>query len=253
VIDLHTHLLPGIDDGSDSTERSVKVLKRMAGLGVTAVACTPHVSASTLEADPEEPLGRRERAYQELRAYAPHAPQLHLGFEIMLDQPLPALVTGDRRLSLAGSRYYLVEFSLGVVADFAGTVLELISRAGVVPLVAHPERYDACSPPVIQAWREAGARMAVDATTITRPTRRGHRARELLEAGLADVLASDNHGGRRTLATGGDYLREMGYATVADRLTRDNPRAVLEDGALTDVPEVKIEESVLRRLRRAFE
>jgi protein-tyrosine phosphatase len=171
----------------------------------------------------------------------------------MLDQPLPALVTGDRRLSLAGSRYYLVEFSLGVVADFAGTVLELISRAGVVPLVAHPERYDACSPPVIQAWREAGARMAVDATTITRPTRRGHRARELLEAGLADVLASDNHGGRRTLATGGDYLREMGYATVADRLTRDNPRAVLEDGALTDVPEVKIEESVLRRLRRAFE
>ena len=61
MIDLHTHLLPGIDDGSDSTEESVKVLTRMAQHGVTAVLLTPHVSASQLEADSDEPLRLRQR------------------------------------------------------------------------------------------------------------------------------------------------------------------------------------------------
>ena len=253
MIDLHTHLLPGVDDGSDSTEESVKVLTRMAQHGVTAVLLTPHVSASQLEADPDEPLRRRQRSYEELRAYAPPTPQLHLGFEVMLDQPMPALAMGDRRISLAGSRYYLVEFPLGVVADFATTVLNQIARSGAVPLVAHVERYDACSVPTVSAWREAGAKIQVDATTVTRPGTRGRRARELLEAGLADVIASDNHGGPRTVATGQDYLTQLGYATVAQRLALENPRAVLEDAEMVDVPAVKIEEGMLSRIKRVFE
>ena len=253
MIDLHTHLLPRVDDGSDSTEESVKVLTLMAQRRVTAVLLTPHVSASQLEADPDEPLGLRQRSYEELRAYAPPTPQLHLGFEVMLDRPMPALVMGDRRISLAGSRYYLVEFPLGVVADFATTVLSQITRSGSVPLVAHAERYDACSVPTVSDWRDVGAKIQVDATTLTRPGTRGRRARDLLEAGLADVIASDNHGGRRTVATGHDYLTQLGYQTVAERLTLENPRAVLEDAEMLDVPAVKIEEGMLARIKRVFE
>ncbi len=166
MIDLHCHLLPNIDDGSRSAQRSVEVLERMAADGVVAVVLTPHVKASDIESDAEHCLEVRERAYRELTAhsvqrsaFSVQLPKLHAGSEIMLNQPLPTLAIGDRRFALAGSRYYLVEFPLSVVGEFATSVLRQISQTGVVPLVAHPERYDACTPATVEAWRDAGARM----------------------------------------------------------------------------------------------
>ncbi len=176
----------------------------------------------------------------------------------MLNQPLPTLATGDRRFALAGSRYYLVEFPLTVVGEFATSVLRQISQTGAVPLVAHPERYDACSPATVEAWRNAGARMQVDATTLTRPTTRGHRARQLVAGGLADLVAADNHGDRRTMVTAVRFLRDHSTepagtteAAVA-RLTAENPRAVIDDAQMVDVPPVKIREGLLSRLRRVI-
>ncbi len=269
MIDLHCHLLPNIDDGSRSAQRSVEVLERMAADGVVAVVLTPHVKASDIESDAEHCLEVRERAYRELTAHSVQRsavtegrgmprPYLYAGFEIMLNQPLPTLAIGDRRFALAGSRYYLVEFPLTVVGEFATGVLRQISQTGVVPLVAHPERYDACTPATVEAWRDAGARMQVDATALTRPTTRGHRARQLVAGGLADVVAADNHGDRRTMVTAVRFLRdhstEAGGATEAAvaRLTAENPRAVIDDSQTVDVPPVKIREGLLSRLRRVI-
>ncbi len=250
MIDLHTHLLPNIDDGSSSVEQSVEVLRRMGGLGITAVALTPHITASELQDGADGAVERRQRALRGLEPVVPSEPQLLLGVEIMLDQPLPAGVVGDRRLSLAESRYYLVEFPLSVVAEFATTVLRQIARAGVVPIVAHPERYDECSPAVVRAWREVGAKMQVDATTIARPGLRGRRARQLVAQGLGDFLASDNHGGRRTIATGREYLDAIGHEALARLLTEDNPRAIVEDRPLAAVPPVELKGGMMERIRR---
>lgn len=250
MIDLHTHLLPNIDDGSSSVEQSVEVLRRMGELGIERVALTPHVTAMELVEGAEGAVQRRDRAFRGLEPAVPSVPKLLLGFEIMLDQPLPALALGDRRLSLNQSRYYLVEFPLGVVTGFATTVLAQIARSGVVPVVAHPERYDECSAAVVRAWREVGAKIQVDGTTLVRPGVRGRRARELVEQGLADFLASDNHGGRRTVATGRAYLEELGHAAVARLLTEENPRAVVEDRHLVPVPPVELKGGVLERIRR---
>src|SRR5258705_8031965 len=106
VIDLHCHLLPNIDDGSRSAEESANVLRVFAEAGVTDVVLTPHLSASEMAVDGEEALERRDYAFQTLKRSAPPAPRLALGFEIMLDRPFPVLGLGDRRYSLAGSRYY---------------------------------------------------------------------------------------------------------------------------------------------------
>ncbi len=148
-----------------------------------------------------------------------------------------------------------MEFPLSIVAEFATPVLGRIAQAGVVPVVAHPERYLGCSPRVVAAWREVGARIQVDATTLTRLSPRGRRARELLVAGLADVVASDNHGGRRSIRTAAEYLRTRAVGSVDEvvsRLTVDNPRAVVEDREVTDVPPVEIREGVIARLRRVL-
>ncbi len=177
-------------------------------------------------------------------------PELHLGFEIMLDQPVSPVATGDRRYSLCGSRYYLVEFPYSVVPGFAGKVLANIAKAGVIPLVAHPERYNGCDPDTIAAWRNVGAKMQLDATELTRPTVRGRRARQLLAAGLADVIAADNHGNRRVLTTGVEYLTEQGAGDQAHILAAHNPAAVLHDADMVAVAPVELKESLLGRWRK---
>lgn len=252
MIDLHCHLLPNIDDGSSSVELSIGVLHQFASQGVTDVVLTPHLNASVVAGDGDAAVERRWKALEALKRAAPMAPRLALGFEIMLDLPLPAIALGDRRFSLAGSRYYLVEFPLSVVPQFASTVLHQMARTGVVPIVAHPERYDACSPAAVRQWREAGARIQVDATTLTRPTSRGRRSRALIAGGLADILAADNHGDRRSLATGADYLVSHGCSDAMRHLTTGNPSAVIEDRAMTDVLPAKLTERWIERVAGFF-
>lgn len=255
MIDIHSHLLPGMDDGSRSLEQSVAVLRRMAGDGVTGLVLTPHLKASEINAGAEPAIARRDLELQRLRPHSPRGLSLYPGFEIMLDQPLTPLALGDRRLSLAGSRYYLVEFPASVVGEFATRVLRDIARAGLIPVLAHPERYEACSPAAVREWREAGARMQVDARALTRPTTRGHRARQLVAQGLADVLAADNHGDGRSLLVAVEFLRERtGGPSLAEEalrlLTHLNPLAITHDWALAEVPGLVVVERWMDRVRR---
>jgi protein-tyrosine phosphatase len=249
MIDIHSHLLPGVDDGSRSLAQSLEVLRQFAGDGVTDVVVTPHLRAGDIPAKGEDAIRVRDERLAELREAAPAGVRLHPGFEILLDQPLPPAALGNRRYALAGSRYYLVEFPLSVMGHLVADVLQAISARGVVPLVAHPERYYLCSAKTVDLWRTVGAAIQVDATTITRPTTRGEVARQLLRAGLADVLAADNHGDRRTLATGQRFLEQHGAREAASWLTGENPRAVIADGELMPVPQARLKVGVVERVR----
>lgn len=255
MIDIHSHLLPGLDDGSRSPGQSVAVLRRMAAEGVTDLVMTPHLAASQINADPEPAISRRDAALERLRPMCPAGVALHPGFEILLDQPLSPLALGDRRLSLAGSRYYLVEFPLMMVGEFVAGALQEMARAGLVPVLAHPERYQACSPGAVRIWREVGARMQVEASSLTRGTSRGHRARQLVAGGLADVIAADNHGDGRSLQAAVDFLRRraLGGQVVEEALrllTHLNPLAITHDWTLADVPRLTVPERWLERVQR---
>lgn len=255
VIDIHSHLLPGLDDGSRSLQQSVAVLRQMARDGVTGLVLTPHIAASEINAGPDMAIARRDGALDRLKPHGPPALELFAGFEIMLDEPLTPLAVGDRRLSLAGSRYYLVEFPFSIVGELATRVLGDIARAGPVPVLAHPERYEACSPDAVRQWREAGARMQVDARALGRATTRGHRARQLVSAGLADVVAADNHGDRRSLLAAVEALRSRaGGGSVADEalqlLTHLNPMAMTRDWELKPVPALPVAERWTDKVRR---
>jgi protein-tyrosine phosphatase len=255
VIDIHSHLLPGLDDGSSSLGQSVAVLRRMAAEGVTDLVMTPHLKASEINAGVELAIARRDAVLERLRPMCPAAIALHAGFEIMLDQPLSPLALGDRRLSLAGSRYYLVEFPVTIVGELVTGPLQEITRAGLVPVLAHPERYHACSTRAVRAWREAGALMQVDSRTLTRPTSRGHQARRLVAEGLADVIAADNHGDGRSLLLAVEFLRgRAGGQSVVEEalrlLTHLNPLAITRDWAVAPVPGMVVPERWLERVRR---
>jgi protein-tyrosine phosphatase len=246
VIDLHSHLLPGVDDGSRTVEQSVGVLRRMAERGITDVCLTPHLRAQeTVTAPPE----RHDAAFAALLADAPELPRLHRGAEVMLDRPLP--LGGDqlRRITLGGTRYILVEFPRLVSPDAVMNALTRVQEAGLTSVLAHPERYSCCTLENVTFWRGFGARMQVDATTLHSPQARGQRARQLVAAGLADILAGDNHGDERTVAGGADFLRAQDGLEHAELLTVQNPAAILRDEPLAEVPPLAIRRTWMQRLR----
>jgi len=250
VIDLHCHLLPAVDDGSRSVAQSVKVMKEMAAQGVTDVCLTPHLRAGQLAGAPPR---SHDDAFGALKAAAPPRPRLHRGAEVMLDRPLPVSGEDSRRCTIAGTRYILVEFPRMVALDTVSIALSRVLDLDLLPLLAHPERYTCCSPEAVTRWRELGARMQVDATTLLSPQSRGQRARALVAAGLADILAADNHGDDRNIATGRKFLEAQDGAEQAELLTVLNPRAILNDKPLTAVPPVEIRRTWVQKIRQLLE
>jgi protein-tyrosine phosphatase len=246
VIDLHNHLLPGVDDGSRSVAQSVRVLNAFAAQGVTAVCLTPHLLASRA-ADGPPPL--HDQAFAALRAAAPTAPALHRGAEVMLDRPLPAEVAAARRVTLNGTRFILVEFTRLVTFQTAAAALAHVVELGLVPVLAHPERYACCTPEAVRRWRELGAIIQVDGPTLTARRGRGDRARALLSDGLADILAGDNHGDERTLATPREFLVRHGGEMQARLLLEANPAAILAGGQLEVVPPLPLRPTLMGRIR----
>jgi protein-tyrosine phosphatase len=250
VIDLHSHLLPAVDDGSRSVDQSVKVLREFDRLGLTDICLTPHLRAGEASEGPPE---HHEQAYQALTAAAPAKPRLHRGAEIMLDRPLvgpPAMI---RRVTLGGTRYILVEFPRLVALDTVTIALGRVGELKLVPVLAHPERYSCCTPDAVARWRDQGARMQVDATTLLSPQARGQRARALLRHGLADILAGDNHGDDRSIAAGADFLRAQNGGEQSELLTIHNPGAILQDTELLPVPPLEIRSSWMQRIREMLE
>jgi protein-tyrosine phosphatase len=246
VIDLHSHLLPAVDDGSRTVEQSVGVLRRMAERGITDICLTPHLRANeTVDAPP----ARHDDAYAALRARAPKLPRLHRGAEVMLDRPLPLEPDRMRRITLGGTHYILVEFPRLVTVDAVTNALTRVRDAGLTPVLAHPERYGCCSVEAVAYWRSLGARMQVDATTLHSQQTRGQRARQLVAAGLADILAGDNHGDERSIAGGADFLRALDGDVQAELLTVANPGAILRDEPLAEVPPLAIRRTWVQRLR----
>jgi protein-tyrosine phosphatase len=250
VIDLHSHLLPAVDDGSRSVAQSVKVMKEQVARGVTDICLTPHVRAGDLA---RLPPAAHEAAFASLEAAAPPLPRLHRGAEVMLDRPLPPNAPNVRRFTIGGTRYLLVEFPRMVALDTVSTALHRLVEVGLLPLLAHPERYTCCSPEAVARWRDIGARMQVDATTLLSPQSRGQRARALVAVGLADILAADNHGDDRSIGTGRQFLESQDGAEQAALLTRVNPRAILDDAPLTPVPPVEFRRSWVQKIRRLLE
>jgi len=225
VIDLHSHVLPGVDDGSRTVAQSVRVLRTFAARGVTDVACTPHLLASRVE---DGWPATYEAAWDELLAASPDGVTLHRGAEVMLDRPLPA-AAAERKVTLGGSRYLLVEFPRMVPANIVARALAEVIHVGLVPVLAHPERYSSCTVETVRAWRDLGSVIQVDATTVSMPRHRGERARSLVRAGLADILAGDNHGDDRSVANALEWLTESDGADQALLLLETNPRAILDD------------------------
>lgn len=252
MIDLHSHILPGVDDGARSLTESVEMARAAVADGIRVIAATPHVRADY----PTSP-DAMERGVSELRASlrAAEVPlQVLPGGELAFDL-LPMLSPDDLlRFRLGGSdRYLLVELPyVGWPLDAGHRMLEL-HRRGFCPVIAHPERIDEIqrSPERLRPLVEAGALVQITAAAID--GRIGRRACdasfELLASGLAHLVASDAHSpGVRQIGLSA-AARAIGDQALADWLTQEVPAAILAGGPIPERPAAARRRTLLRRRR----
>jgi protein-tyrosine phosphatase len=252
MIDLHSHILPGIDDGARSLEDSLEIARAAVADGTTVMAGTPHVRD-----DWPTDAGVMESRVAELRHELEQAGiQLDLrpGGEIAIDWLAQLHVEELRRFGLGGNpSYLLVETPYyGWPLGLADALFSLLA-AGIIPVLAHPERNAD-----VQAQPERLARLVrsgalVQVTAASVDGRIGRAAREcgfrLIEEGLAHMLGSDAHHAS-VRAVGMSAAAEAVGGPLAAWLTRDVPAAIVEDSPLPPRPEGRPRRA--RRLGRLF-
>jgi protein-tyrosine phosphatase len=190
-VDCHSHAVPSGDDGAQTIEEGLELCELAAAAGTEILFATPHVWPHlTLTAGREAEIGH---AFAELRARAPL--ELRLGFELTPAPPL--LRENPARYVLEGTEIVLVEVPFTGPADWFLAVAEHVEAAGLVPLVAHPERTEAVRqrPELAHEAAARGWPLQVNATSLL--GRHGPEAEgiawRLVEAGDAAIVASDGH------------------------------------------------------------
>jgi protein-tyrosine phosphatase len=248
MIDIHTHLLPGVDDGSPSIEASVPVLERFRKDGVTVLVCTPHLKATDAA---RAPIDRHRKILADLVRHAPPVPKLVLGWEIMLDAPGADLSAPHLHLGDSGAA--LVEFPRMHVPPGSTQEIYRIRMSGVVPVIAHPERYHFCTADVVREWRGVGAVIQMDSVMVFGNAPTSRLARKLLEEGLIDIIASDTHGDSRSVRMARDWLEEIDAHEQAELLCTVNARRLLNREAVLPVmPIPETDQGMLAKLRSMF-
>ena len=239
MLDLHSHILPGLDDGARTLEDSVEIARAAHADGIEVIAATPHVrddyptSADTMES--------RVAEVRRALADASAGVELRPGGEIAVDW-LPRLSRDELgRFGLAGNpRYVLVEM------PYYGWPLELpdevfhLRTAGITPVLAHPERNATVqeNPERLRPLVETGALVQLTAASLD--GRLGRTSREtglkLLKLGFAHLVASDAHtAGIRQIGLSA-AVRALGDDVLARWLVRDVPAAIVSDERLPPRP-----------------
>lgn len=251
MIDLHSHILRGIDDGARTMEESIEIARAALADGITVIAGTPHVRDDwPTDASVMEYRVAELRAELQLQGIALDVRQ---GGEIAFDWLGKLPVETLRRFGLGGNpRYLLVE------TPYYGWPLDLAERlfrlhaAGITPVLAHPERnYDVQARPALLEPIVAGGTL-VQLTATSLDGRGSSRAKAcavtLLQRELAHLLASDAHEpGVRAIGLSA-AARVVG-GELARWLTLDVPRAIVEDTALPPRPK---RSSARRLLARSY-
>jgi protein-tyrosine phosphatase len=258
MLDFHSHLMPGVDDGAADLDESRSGLAVMREQGITTIITTPHLSASLTDKPREldEYLGRLDVAFDALATLAAtEFPDLRIerGVELMLDTPQPAM--GDARLHLAGTNFVLMEFPYMTIPPNSAMAVRQLRGRGVIPIVAHPERYSNMSSnaDLIEAWKDAGAYIQLNAGSFV--GQYGGTAKRLawsiLERGLADYMCSDYHSrGRCSVRACATALLEKGGAAQLRALTLTNPQRMLRNEA--PIPVEPLEEVQLGFWKKVF-
>lgn len=207
MIDFHTHILPGIDDGSPNVDESVALLQTELEQGVDTVFLTPHYYAE--ENSPVSFLKKRYHAWRTLEPFvSPELPKLRLGAEVQYFEGICA-VEDVFHLRIVGTDYLLLEMPFQTWSDrMIGDVLELNDRRGMQIVLAHIERYMAMQKPKVWEVLRAGGVLMQSNVSFFASWKTRRKAVEMLKQGHIHFLGSDCHN-MKTRSPNWDQLPEV--------------------------------------------
>jgi protein-tyrosine phosphatase len=239
LIDIHSHILPEVDDGARSWEVSQEMCRMAAADGIEHMVATPHAN-DRYRYDREhlrEILGR-------LRALVGTKPQLSLGcdFHLSYENVQDALVHPEIYL-IDNSHYLLVELSNYSIPAHVEESFTQFGSKGIIPVITHPERNPILqqTPQRVLRWVEMGCVVQVTASALTGAwgSRVLRAAEWLMERGAVHVLASDAHDTKHRvpkLSAARTEVEELYGKELARALVEDNPRAIISGKALPYFP-----------------
>ncbi|TGE21831.1 capsular biosynthesis protein [Hymenobacter aquaticus] len=203
-VDMHSHLLPGLDDGAETVEQSVELLRAMRELGYRKLIMTPHIMGDFFKNTPAGIQAALHRLREAAAAAGLNDVELECAAEYYLDEWFQQkLDSKEPLLSFGGDKKYLL-FETSYINEpfnFAETVFNLKS-AGYQPVLAHPERYTYFYGRFaeLEKVRENGVLLQVNLNSLAGYYSAGAKrvAEKLIDAGLVDLLGSDAHNLKHT-------------------------------------------------------
>lgn len=246
MIDIHSHVLYGLDDGARTIEDSVAMVRMAAEHGTTDLVATPH-------ANPNYRFDPRivEERLAEISAASDHAVRLHSGCDFHLSYDnIQDAIEHPRKYAINQHRYLLVEFSDLLIFNNTAEILSRLREAGMTPVITHPERNSLLRQRIdrIAAWVEDGACIQVTAQSLYGGfgRRAAEFSRTLLDRRLVHFLASDAHDCEHRpprLDLAHAWVKEHYGEEWAEALCVTNPKATLTGESLGPMEDASISES----------
>lgn len=241
MIDIHSHILPGIDDGSKSLDQSVELCKIAAGDGIKTIVCTPHIDFryTNRRETIEGPFAALQRACaeQDVPLVLVRGAEVHMAADILSKLRQGELVTYDDR-----GKYLLLEFPFQQVLPGAEEMVYRLRLAGVTPIIAHPERIGHFMDDADRLFNliRLGALGQVTGGSLLGQF--GEKSRRsamiMIERFLVHIVASDAHDPsyrRPVLAEAADEVAGRFGSLRAQQMSVEYPQAVVA-GAEFDPP-----------------
>lgn len=237
MIDLHLHVMPGLDDGAEDMAAALDMARMAADSGVERAVAVVH--GNLPGQDPEKLREAYRRKFDALRREifrSGIALELEAGMEILASERMTELLEAETLLALGQSRYVLTEVGFRTKTGRIGRYLRQLQEAGWRPVLAHPERYEEVQkdPHVLREWRDEGIVLQVNKDSLLGYFGRAEKrvAHWMVQNHLAAVAASDGHDVYERTADMEELVEMLefryGYGCV-ELLLEENPARILED------------------------
>lgn len=257
MIDLHNHVIPGVDDGSKNIKETIDVLKLMEKKGVKKITATPHYPLYNNDNFKEKIKAKVAEIKKEIRKNKLEI-KIAPGTEIMINKELPRLYYQNKLLTLNNTDYILLEFRLNIYPDYLAEIIHDLKSMGLKIIIAHPERYLYLQSDYTKAYQwleEYDLKLMLNSSSLTgmHGSKAKQTAQKLLQMGLCHLIASDTHGINKRPFTLPQGLKEAErIKTGSAEILKANAEAVFNNEKLNNFKIKREEKSLVQKIFSLF-
>ncbi|MHA6261280.1 tyrosine-protein phosphatase [Sporosarcina sp. CAU 1771] len=243
MIDIHAHILPGVDDGPKTLQESIQLLERAVKEGITDIIATPHAYSPQYNVP-------KQTVYDQIALLTKEIDErglpirLHAGQEVRLNEHLPELIQTGEALTLAGSKYVLLELPSSGIPTYTVHIIQQLLNQNKIPIIAHPERNRAIAEDPCRLSRliNHGALAQITAGGLSGRFGKGIQklSLQLVEANLIHTFGSDVHNAksrRFEFEKGLDFLDKRKFHDTVDIFLENNARILKNDDLILLEPQ----------------